>query len=84
MTTTLGIIATARADLAGRTKRAIDQLAVDVAPVIAEFALAEIPGFRFRRLEAREIEYAEIDRRDSDIGLFTLSKTRERQRHSQR
>src|SRR5690606_32821350 len=70
--TALGIIAAAGANLTGRAERPIDQLAIDVAPVIAELALPEIPGVRLRRLEAREIENAEIDRRDGYIGFLAL------------
>jgi hypothetical protein len=48
----------------------IDQLAVEIADGHAELALAEIPAVRIGRLEAGEVEDAEVDRSDRHIGLL--------------
>ena len=74
----LGAVA-AGAQLAGRAERAVDQAAVEVAQFEAELALAEEPGLRIGRLVVGEVEDADIDRRDHDIGVG-----RRRQRRSPR
>ena len=55
--------------VAGHALHAVDQEAVEVADLDAELALAEIPVVRRRRLEVGEVEDAEVDRGDRDIGL---------------
>ena len=59
----------AGADLARHALHAVDQQAVEVADLHAELALAEIPVVRRRRLEAGEVEDADIDGGDGDVGL---------------
>ena len=59
----------AGAELAGGAERAVDQAAVEVAQFEAELALAEEPVFRIRRLVVGEVEDADIDGRDRDIGV---------------
>ena len=61
---------TARAQRAGHALRRVDQLAVEIAELDAELALAEIPAIGIGHLEVGEVENAEIDRGDGHIGLL--------------
>ena len=58
------------AQLAGDAERTIDQATIHIAHFKAQLTLAEEPVFRVRRLIACQIENADIDCRDHDIGLF--------------
>ena len=60
----------ARADGAEHALRRVDQLAVKIAELHAELPLAIEPAIRIGRLEPREVEDAEIDGGDGDIGLL--------------
>ena len=53
----------------GDAERAVDQAAVEVAQFEPELALAEEPGLRIRSLVVGQVEDAEIDGRDHDIGV---------------
>ncbi len=53
-----------------RAKRAVDQATVEVADFEAELALAVIPVVRRRRLVARQVENADIDRCDRHVGVL--------------
>ena len=59
----------AGAERAGGAERAVDQAAVEVAHLEAELALAEIPGLRIGRLVVGQVEDADVDGGDRDIGL---------------
>ena len=58
-----------RADAPGAALHAVDELAVKVAKLGGEALLVEVMRVGRRRLVAREIEDADIDGRDRDIGL---------------
>ncbi len=62
----------ARAQRAALGAHAVDQAAVDVADLGAEPALAEEPVLRLGRLEAREVEDAEVGGGDRDARLLAL------------
>ena len=57
-------------DLAARTLHAVDQLPVEVADLGRQAALAEIVIIRRRRLVIGQIENADIDRGDDDLGVL--------------
>ena len=61
---------TAGADLAARALHAVDQLPVEVADLRHQPALAEIVIVRRRRLVVGQVEDADIDRGDDDLGVF--------------
>src|SRR5262249_25090995 len=56
----------ASAELAAAASSAIDELAIEIAELEAEAALAEEPGLRRRRSKIGELEHALVDRRQSD------------------
>src|SRR5262249_12264059 len=60
----------ARAQRAAFGAHAVDQAAVEVADLAAEPPLAVEPGLGFGRLEARQIEDADVDRGERDARLF--------------
>ena len=74
----------ARADLALGALHAVDQLAVKVADLGRELALAEIIVVGVGRLVVGEIEDADIDRRHDDACLFVRCQPAELDRHAQR
>ncbi len=74
----------ARAQASARTQHAVDELAVEVAHLGAERALAEIEAVRVGRLEAGEVEDADIDEGDRDEGLAAASRSRDADRHGER
>ena len=55
--------------LPGRALHAVDQPAVEVADLDPELALAEVMAVGVGRLEAGQVQDADIDRGDGDIGL---------------
>ncbi len=55
---------------AGDAFHAVDQQPVEIADVDGELALAEEKAARVRRLVSRQIEDADVDRGDRDLGLF--------------
>src|SRR5690606_507746 len=61
-------------------ERAVDQPAVEVADLHAEPALAEIPAGRIGRFVAGEVEDADIDGGDRDIGLLVRARAVDRKR----
>ena len=70
-------------DGAGRALHAVDQHAPEIADLDRQLALPEEIGARVGRLEAGQIEDADIDRRDGHPRLFARRKAREMngQRH---
>ena len=74
----------AGADLAARALHAVDQLAVEVADVGGEPALAEVIVVGRRRLVAGEIEDADIDRGDDDARLLAGAEPADLDRNAQR
>ena len=75
-----GIAATA--NLAAGRLHAVDELAVEIADIGSEPALAEIVVVRRRRLVVRQIEDADIDGGDDEAGLFA-SQALDLDRHAQ-
>ena len=73
-----GVAVAAGAQPSGGAERAVDQPAVEVAQFEAEPALAEIPCLRIGRLVVGQIEDADIDRRDRDIGVAAAAQRRSR------
>ncbi len=73
----------AGADLAARALHAVDQLAVEIADLGRELALAEIIVVRRRRLVVGEIENADIDGGDDDARLLAGEPV-DLDRHAQR
>ena len=71
-------------DLATRALHAVDQLAVEVAHFGGEAALAEIEIVRRRRLVVGEIEDADIDGGDDDLGVLAGIETADLHRNLQR
>ena len=63
-------------DLAARALHAVDQLAVEIADLGGEPALAEIVVVGRRRLVVGEVEDADIDRGDDDARLLARRRAR--------
>ena len=61
---------TAAAHLAARALHAVDQLAIEIADLRSQPALAEIELIGRRRLVVGEVENADIDRGDYHLGVF--------------
>ncbi len=60
----------ARAQPAGRAERAVDQSSVEIAHLEAEPPLTEIPSVGVRSFVARQVQDADIDSGNRDIGVF--------------
>ena len=71
-------------DRAGRALHAVDQHAPEVADLDRQLALAEEIGARVRRLEAGEVEDADVDRRDGDARLLARREAGDLDRHGHR
>ena len=71
-------------DLAARALHAVDELAVEVADVGGEPALAEIVVVGRRRLVAGQVEDADIDRGDDDARLLAGGEPADLDRNAQR
>ena len=69
---------------AGGALHAVDQQPVEIADVDGELALAEEIAARVRRLEPRQIEDADVDRGDRDLGLFAGREAADLDRQGQR
>ncbi len=65
-----GAAVAADMDRARGALHAVDEQAVEIADVDGELALAEEIVFRIGRLEAGDVEDADVDRRDRDRGFF--------------
>lgn len=61
----------ARAQPAGRAERAVDQSSVEIAHLEAEPPLTEIPSVGVRSFVARQVQDADIDSGNRDIGIFS-------------
>ena len=79
----LGAGVAAGPDLAARALHAVDELAVEIADLGRELALAEIIVVRRRRLVVGQVENADIDRGDDDAGLIGRAETVDLDRHAQ-
>ena len=75
---------TAGADAADNAGRAVDQPAIDVADFEAQRPLPKIPGFRIGALVVGQVEDADIDGGDRDIGLAARREAGKRYRYGQR
>ncbi len=75
---------TTGAQTAGGAQRTVDQAAIEVADFQPQPALAEIPFIRLRRLVTREVQNADIHRRNNRIGLFADTSARNRDRNFKR
>ena len=71
-------------DLAGHAQHTVDEQAVEVADIHAELALAEVPVVRSRRLEIGEVEDADIDGGNRDIGPGARLEIADRDRNRHR
>ena len=71
-------------DLAARALHAVDQLPIEVADFRGQAALAEIIVVRRRRLVIGQIENADIDRGDDDLGVLAGIEPAELDRNLQR
>ena len=69
---------------AARSRHPVDELAVEIAHLHAELALAEIPVVGRRRLVAGEIENADVDGGDRHVGLVPGHQVGEPDRHRER
>ena len=74
----------AGADRAARALHAVEQLAVEVADLRRQAALAEVKVIRRRRLVVGQVEDADIDRRDGDLRLLAAGEAAQPDRYAQR